>query len=108
MTNTQKSKTHFFASFGLGWATAATEKEAIEKLINGFRSEFKTMSAIQIKENQPGAYIWVCEVNAPAGTAYAINFFQPQDVEILNSTEAYVTRVTAKSENYFLIRDFSS
>lgn len=105
MTDTQKSNTHFFASFTFGWATAETEKEAIEKLIAGFRSEFKTGAQNAIKDNSPGAYFWVCEVNTPADTPYKIEWYQPKDVEILQSTDGYCTRVTAKENNYFLLRD---
>ena len=105
MTDTQKNQTHFFASFAFGCASDKTETGAIEKLINAFRSEFKYGAAQSIKDNRPGAYFWVCEVNAPADTNYAINFFQPVDVEILQSTDAYVTRVTGKEINYFLVRD---
>lgn len=97
------NQNHFFASFGMGWATAATRAEAIEKLVNAFRSEFKTMSANQIKENEPGAYIWTCEVAGPAeGSSYAIEWFQPVGVETSNAAEAFVTRVTAKAINYWV------
>ncbi len=105
MTDTQKTATHFFASFAFGWSTAETEKEAIEKLLKAFRGEFKTGAAHAIKDNHPGAYFWVCEVNAPADTAYSIEFFQPKGMEILQSGDGYVTRVTAKEINYFLVRD---
>jgi hypothetical protein len=93
---------HFFACFGMGWATAATREEAIDKLINSFRSEFKAMAANQIKANEPGAYIWTCQVNAPEKTPYRIEFFQPKGVETEAHREVFVTRVTAKVANYWI------
>jgi len=96
------SKTHFFATFACGWATAETREAAIEKLINANRSEFKRMAAQQIAANEPGAYIWTCEVMQPEGSNYAISFYQPVDVETENHREVFVTRVTAKVANYWV------
>jgi hypothetical protein len=93
---------HFFATFACGWATAATRSEAIEKLIAANRTEFKRMAAQLIASNEPGAYIWTCEVEAPEGTAYEISFYQPVGIETRNHREAFVTRVTAKVANYWI------
>jgi hypothetical protein len=99
------TQTHFFASFGLGWVTAETKHEAITNLVRAFRSEFKKMAANQIKENKPGAYFWICEVDAPADASYSINFYMPEGVTILNSDDGYITRVTATDFNSFLVSD---
>ena len=98
----ENQKTHFFATFACGWATAETREAAIEKLINANRGEFKRMAAQQIAANTEGAYIWTCEVVAPEGSNYRIEFYQPKGIETRDHREAFVTRVTAKVANYWV------
>ena len=88
---------HFFASCALGWATASTRDEAIEKLVNSFRREYKSMIKGAHKSGNPGAYVWTCQVNAPADTHYQINFYAPVDVDTQDGQEHAVTYLTDKA-----------
>ena len=105
--NTMQAQTahHYFASFALGWATGATQDEAIEKLVNGFRGVFQTTTKNAQKEGQPGAYIWTCKVLAPADAGYKIEFYAPKGVEITEAQHVYVTYVTAKKASYWKQQD---
>lgn len=87
---------HYFASFTFGWAVAPTREEAIEKLVNAFRSEVKKITQISHKEGSPGCYIWTCRVNESQDTRYKIDMFQPVDVDIDEGRHHHVTYVTAK------------
>ena len=101
-TKTKKQEHHFFASFGMGWAIGDTQEEAVEKLINRFRREFKKIVAGQHKAGEPGAYVWTCRVEAPRSAEYKINFFAPQGVEVTNTHECFVTYVSAKEHAYWV------
>lgn len=92
---------HYFASFALGWATAETKDEAIEKLVTRFRDEFKRITGAQHKAGEPGAYFWYCKVLAPDTTPYKIEFYAPKGVEIDDAHHAYVTYVTNKHFAYW-------
>ena len=93
---------HYFASFGLGWATAATEDEAIRKLMHTgyFREEVKRMTLAAQKRGEAGAYCWTCKVHVPESTKYAINFYSPQGVEKSEGRDHYITYITAKEMAY--------
>ena len=95
-----ESKHHYFASFALGWATAQTRKEAIEKLSNMFRSDMKAITQNIQKDGKPGAYLWSCKVNAPENTKYEINYFAPKGVEIDQGMHHHITYITAKKMAY--------
>ncbi len=87
---------HFFATCVFGWSTAPTRDEAIEKLVNRFRSDFKKIVKNSQKDGIPGAYVWSCQVNAPAETQYKIEWFQPVGVDIEECHEHAVTYLTDK------------
>ena len=92
---------HYFASFGMGWKTAATRQEAIEGLVEGFKSEFKPMAAAAHKRGEKGAYVWTCRVEVSIDTPYKIEWFSPKGVTKTDAMEHYVTYVTAKSIAYY-------
>ncbi len=92
---------HYFASFAFGWKTAATRDEAVKGLVDGFRSDVKTMARNGQKTGSPGAYIWSCKVNAPQDAHYSINFFKPEDVDIEDGNHHFVTYVTNKEIAYY-------
>jgi len=92
---------HYFASCALGWATAETQKAAIEKLVAYFRSDFKTATKNSQKHGQPGVYVWTCKVLAPPDAHYRIDFYAPQDVELEETMQNYVTYVTNKEVAYW-------
>ena len=92
---------HYFASFAFGWKTAATRQEAIEGLVEGFKSEFKPMAAAAHKRGQKGAYVWSCRVEVPQDEHYGIEYFAPKGVAKSEAKEHYVTYVTAKSIAYY-------
>ena len=94
---------HYYACMGFGWNTAKTRREAVNGLIRMFRHEFKRIAANQIKDNQPGAYIWSCEVPLPADAEYKINYYKPEVEGLADSQEHYVTRVTQKEANWFTV-----
>ena len=100
--NTKTNETHFYAACAYGWATAKTRELAIERVIKAFRHGLSRLT----KKNQqsgdaPGAYIWTCEVHAPADAGYSINNFVPQGVEISGQREHYTTHVTQKNIAYW-------
>ena len=99
---------HFFASFGMGWKTASTRKEAVEGLVEGFRREFKPMVVAAQKRGKPGAYIWSCRVEVSKDTDYKINFFAPIGVAKTDAMEHYVTYVTGKDIAYYTEGDTKS
>ena len=92
---------HFFASFGMGWKTASTRKEAVEGLIEYFRREFKPMVDAAQKRGKPGAYIWSCRVEVSEDTEYRIEYFAPTGVAKTDAMEHYVTYVTGKANAYY-------
>ena len=98
-----KKNHHFFASCALGWQTADTRDEAIEGLVKRFRSDFKKMAANTIANNERGAYIWSCRVNVANDIKYKIAYYSPDGVETQDYKESYVTRVTAKTVNFWTI-----
>jgi len=91
---------HYFASFGLGWATAATRDEVVNKLVDGFRSDVKRMTANIHKDGGLGAYIWTCKVNAAEDAKYSIEYYMPKGVDISDAKEHYITYVSAKKVAY--------
>ena len=98
--NTEKEH-HYFASWALGWATADTRDEAVKRLVEGFRAEFKRGVAGAHKDGEIGAYIWSVKVNAAADTKYKINWFKPVGVELEDVMDHFVTYVTNKKIAYY-------
>jgi len=92
---------HYYATFALGWATADTREAAIEKLVNGFKREFKANVKYAAKKGDPGAYIWTVKVNASADTKYKINHYKPVGVDLEDAREIYVTYLTDKKMAYW-------
>ena len=95
--DTSPDPVHFFASCAFGWASADTRDEAIEKLVNHFRSEYKAGVKASHKRGDAGAYVWTCQVNAPADADYKINFYAPVDVDTQDGQEHAVTYLTDKA-----------
>jgi hypothetical protein len=87
---------HYFASFGLGWATADTRDEALEKLAKNFMGDIRGWLKHSHVNGEPGIYFWSCKVHAPADAAYKIEWFQPQEVECSDGQEHYLTHATQK------------
>ncbi len=87
---------HFFASCAFGWATADTRDEAIEKLVNSFRRDYKDIVKNSHKRGEAGAYVWTCQVNAPADENYSIEYYAPKGVDIEDAQEHAITYLTDK------------
>lgn len=87
---------HYYATFALGWRIGRTREEAIAKLVDAFRSDFKEITRNQHKAGEPGAYIWSCRVDAPADSGYRIEFYAPKGVETSEHREHFTTYVTKK------------
>jgi len=92
---------HYYATCALGWALGDTRDEAITRLVERFRSDFKAMTAGQHKQGEPGAYVWSCRVNAPRDASYRIEFYTPKGVETFEHMESFVTYVTQKNVAYW-------
>ena len=92
---------HYFASCVYGWATAQTRDNAINKLVNAFRPEFKRMTTEGQKRGDLGAYIWSCKVLAPSDAKYSIEYYQPKGISIGAGIHHYVTYITQKHLSYF-------
>lgn len=106
MTTTQTiTKTHWFASCALGWATAETGDEAIEKLVNHLgRKTIGEMVRNAQRDGEPGVYVWLAHVDAPPDTPYKIQWFAPVGVDIMETIEYYLTHVTVKKIAKFLLK----
>jgi hypothetical protein len=87
---------HYFATWALGWATASTRKEAVEKLVGADRAAFKRSVLAAHKNGEPGTYVWSCRVNVDEDTPYKINCFQPVGVDFDEVLEHDITYVSAK------------
>ncbi len=96
-TPPEPAQVHYFASHVFGWASAPTRDGAIEKLINGIRSDVKHIVKATQKRGEPGAYVWTCQVNAPADAKYSINYYKPEGVEIQDGQEHAITYLTDKA-----------
>lgn len=93
----RKPEVHFFASCVFGWASATTRDEAIEKLVNSFRSDYKGIVKNSQKNGSPGAYVWTCQVNAPADAQYSIEYYAPRGIDTQDGQEHAVTYLTDKA-----------
>lgn len=69
---------HYFASNGLGWATAPTMQEAIEKLWHSRHTDVRKWLANCHKDGLPGINFYVCRVPLPADESYRIEYFAPK------------------------------
>lgn len=87
---------HYYATCAIGWATADTREEAIEKLVAANRSHFKTVTLNCQKAGEPGAYIWSCKVHAPSDAKYRIEWYAPVGLKTSEAQEHATTYITAK------------
>lgn len=92
---------HYFASCFLGWATADTQNEAVEKLANAFRSDIKKCVANSHKNGDLGFYIWSCRVLVPIDSHYRIEWFAPKDVAMDRAHHHHVTYITTKTVAFY-------
>jgi hypothetical protein len=93
---------HYFASCALGWATAKTRAEAIDKMIRGncLTQDVKRITANMQKKGEPGFYLWTCRVHGPDDADYRIEWFQPKGIEWSESRHHDVTYITGKQLAY--------
>ncbi len=68
---------HYFASNALGWATADTLDEAIEKLWHAHHTDVRKWLLNCHKEGQPGIAFYCCRVPLSAEEHYKIEWFCP-------------------------------
>ncbi len=80
---------HYFASNALGWATAETQEEAIEKLWHARHTDVRKWLANAHKAGDLGLVFFVCRVPLPADADYRIEWYAPQ-VEGLTETGNYL------------------
>ena len=66
---------HFFANHAIGWATGATEEEAIEKLM--LQNTDPTWARNCLKGGVPLVF-FSCRVPLPIDAPYRINWYQPE------------------------------
>jgi hypothetical protein len=85
---------HFFASHCLGWATAATREEAVEKVVRAFERDIKPAIKNCHKSGEPGWYVWSCEVPLPEDAHYEIEWYAPVDVGAHSGVSQSVTYLT--------------
>lgn len=91
---------HYFASCALSWATADTEREAIEKCYRHSGFSQKDINRLQ-REGQPGLYIWTCRVLADSSAQYSIAWYMPQDIDIDTQRHHHVTHSSRDSVAVF-------
>ena len=87
---------HYFASCALGWSTAPTRREALDKLVRSQHLDSAFVKRMH-KQGVAGVYCWACKVHAPESANYKINFYAPADIETSDGEEHYLTYVTAKA-----------
>ncbi len=91
MSEKECTQHHYFASHAIGWVTADTEAEAVEKLL--------------LKNTDPGwcrnclkdgtfIIMFVCRVPLPADAPYKINWYQPVVDGITEGKNLIVTYLT--------------
>lgn len=88
---------HYFVSHGLGWATAATLEEAVEKAFcTNYYTDMGKWCRNTQKKGNPGIAAYACRVPLPEDAQYEINSFQPQVAGISECQNIIVTYVTTK------------
>lgn len=83
---------HYFATNALGWATAPTLEEAIEKLWRSYTSgDTRKWLANSHKEGNFGITFWTCRVPVAADQEYRIEFYAPKVDGLTESTHWFLT-----------------
>jgi len=66
---------HYYAFCAFEWCTAASAKEAAEKMITNFKYDFPGMD--DGTQNDEYAKFWIIRVDLPEFTTYDISDFEP-------------------------------
>lgn len=91
----EQQQHHYFATWALGFVTADTEAEAIEKLCRHWASDLKSTQLNINREGELGVTIWTCRVPLPSDQNYKIEWFIPAVdglTEPRNHILTYVTK----------------
>lgn len=94
---------HYFASNAIGWATAESRDEVIEKLAlrNDAPGGTRKWLSNTHKSGKPGIYFWSCKVHTPADASYRIESFAPKGVKVSEPKEHYLTYLTSKKAAFW-------
>jgi len=89
-----KNHHHYFASTAMGWATAATRKEALDKAVRDCEWSLKSVLLRMSKKGLMGPYVWTCKVEAPLDAEYKIDLYRPKDVPINSGRHHHLTYIS--------------
>lgn len=87
---------HYFASHGLGWATAPTLEEAIEKLWHARHTDVRKWLSNTHKAGELGLPFFTVRVPLPADATYGINFYMPEVEGLTEPANMYLTYYSQK------------
>lgn len=88
---------HYFASHALGWATAETKEDAIEKLWRQFTSgDIRKWLQNAHKSGEFGLHFWCCRVPLPADADYRIEYYAPKVEGVTEGGNYILTYYTSK------------
>lgn len=93
---TDNTQHHYFASHALGWATAPTLEEAIEKLWHGRYTDVNKWLLNARKDGSVGLNFFCCRVPLPADANYSIEFYCPKVEGITETANYLLTYYTQK------------
>jgi hypothetical protein len=91
---------HYFASNGLGWATAESKDEAINKLWQARHTDVKAWLLNAHKDGNLGLPFYVCRVPLEASEKYSINWFKPEVDGLTETGNHLLTYYTQKKIAY--------
>lgn len=91
---------HYFASNGLGWATAPTKEEAIEKLWHARHTDVRKWLSNCHKEGNFGIDFYICRVPLAADASYRIEWFAPKVPGLTEQANMILTYYSQKKIAY--------
>lgn len=92
---------HYFVSCVTGWAVAETRDEAIIKLVKSLgTTDVQAWITRLHKDGEAGVYMWSCRVDENIEKMYAIEFFRPLGVEVLEGRGHHLTYATKRKIAY--------
>jgi hypothetical protein len=91
---------HYFASNGLGWATAPTKEEAIEKLWHARHTDVRKWLNNCHKEGSFGVAFWVCRVPLAEDSSYRIELYAPKVPGCTEQANMFLTYYSQKKIAY--------
>lgn len=87
---------HYFVSNGLGWATAETLDEAIDRLWHARHTDVRNWLKNAQKDGQLGLPFYCCKVPLPKDAEYSISWYAPEVEGLTECQNRILTYYTQK------------